>query len=142
MEISLDNILSIAGLLLGGSGMGAFFTWRWQRAKAKAEAKEAESTAAKSEQDVYQQIIADLKADREDMKAYNLEVKRERDEIRDERDKLRERLDEMEATIRQLQRDVARNGRMVEAMRPFICTDAKCKSRRCVIIDEMKPEEQ
>lgn len=140
MEITLDNILSIAGLLLGGSGMGAFFTWRFVRRKAKAEAQEAESTAAKSEQDVYQQIIADLKADREDMKAYNLDIKRERDEIRDERDKLRDRLDSMDETIRKLKQEVDQNSRMVKSLRPFICTDIECKKRKRAIIDEMKSE--
>ena len=140
MEITLDNILSIAGLLLGGSGMGAFFTWRFVRRKAKAEAQEAESTAAKSEQDVYQQIISDLKADREDMKAYNLDIKRERDEIRDERDKLRDRLDSMDETIRKLKQEVDQNSGMGKSLRPFICTEIECKKRKRAIIDEMKSE--
>lgn len=137
MEITFDTLINIASLLVGGGG-GAFFTWRYVRQKAKAEAKEAESTAAKEEQDVYQQIIADLKADREDMKAYNLEVKRERDEIRDERDKLRVRLDAMEETIRKLQQEVDQNRRMVESIRPFICTDIECKKRKRALIDETK----
>lgn len=139
MEITFDTLINIASLLVGGGG-GAFFTWRYVRQKAKAEAKEAESTAAKEEQDVYQQIIADLKADREDMKAYNLEVKRERDEIRDERDKLRVRLDAMEETIRKLQQEVDQNRRMVESIRPFICTDIECKKRKRALIDETKIE--
>ena len=76
MEISIDTLIALAGLLLGGSG-GAFFTWRFQRQKAKAEAKEAEAqaagadaTAAKELQDVYQQLITDIKTDRDEQKAY------------------------------------------------------------------------
>lgn len=46
MEISLDTIIAILGLFIGG-GSGAFFTWRWQRRKAKAEAKTAEADTAK-----------------------------------------------------------------------------------------------
>ena len=37
MEITLDTLINLLGLLLGG-GCGAFFTWRWQRRKAAAEA--------------------------------------------------------------------------------------------------------
>ena len=46
MEITLDTIISILGIFLGG-GAGAFFTWKYQRRKAKAEAN-------KEEQDYYQ----------------------------------------------------------------------------------------
>ena len=42
MDITLDSIIGILSLLLGG-GMGGFFTWRYQRAKAKWEAKEKQT---------------------------------------------------------------------------------------------------
>ena len=42
MEITLDSIIGILGLLFGGGALGGIFTWRWQRARAKAEAKEKE----------------------------------------------------------------------------------------------------
>lgn len=135
MEISLDTMIALAGLLLGGGG-GAFFTWRWQRAKAKAEAKEAEAqaesaevSAAKEMQDVYQQLIADIKSDREEQKAYIQELKEDRRHLREDRDELRERQDKLEEQVRTLQRDVDRNGRMVECMRPFLCGKApECKA--------------
>ena len=44
MDITLDSIIGILSLLLGG-GMGGFFTWRYQRAKAKWEAKEKQAAA-------------------------------------------------------------------------------------------------
>ena len=58
MEITVDTIIAILGLFIGGGG-GAFFTWRWQRKKAKAEAENAEIDAAKELQDMYQQMLAD-----------------------------------------------------------------------------------
>ena len=40
MEIPVESIISIVGLLFGGGGIGVFFTWRYQRKKAKAEARQ------------------------------------------------------------------------------------------------------
>ena len=142
MEISIDTLIALAGLLLGGSG-GAFFTWRFQRQKAKAEAKEAEAqaagadaTAAKELQDVYQQLITDIKIDRDEQKAYIQELKDDRHHLRQDRDDLRKRQDELEEQVRGLQRDVARNGRMVECMRPFLCGRQGCPDRVPVTISD------
>mgnify|MGYP003305875876 FL=1 len=121
MEITLDTIISIMGLLLGG-GCGAFFTWRWQRKKAKAEAE-------KEEQGYYQQMMKDIAQDRD-------YYKQERDEYRKTIKSYDERIDDLE-------RKVARNGRIVESLRPFICTDLKCKLRhRAVISDSGEIEDK
>ena len=133
MEITLDTILGILGLFIGGGG-GAFFTWRWQRKKAKAEAKTAEADAAKELQDVYQQLVQDIKTDRDEQKAYIQELKEDRSHLRKDRDDLRKRQDELEQQVRSLQKDVARNGRMVECMRPFLCGKSGCKDRMPVNI--------
>lgn len=149
MDISFDTIASILGLLLGGGG-GAFFTWRYQRKKAQSEAKAAEAEAEKAKfeamqanaqltkeiQDSYQQLTADLKANLETQQQYNdeqkqyiNELKQDRQHLREERDELRNRQDKLEATVRDLQRDVARNGRIVQCMRPFLCGRDGCAIR-------------
>ena len=133
MEITLESIIGIAGLLLGG-GCGGFFTWRWQRKKAKAEANTAEADAAKELQDVYQQLIADIKTDRNEQKAYIQELKEDRRHLREDRDDLRKRQDVLEEQVRGLQREVARNGRIVECMRPFLCGRENCAIRMPVSI--------
>ena len=135
MEITLDTILGILGLFIGGGGC-AFFTWRWQRKKAKAEAKTAEADAAKELQDVYQQLVQDIKTDRDEQKAYIQELKEDRSHLRKDRDDLRKRQDELEEQVRGLQREVARNGRMVANMRPFLCGLLACKNRTPVTISE------
>ena len=117
MEISVDTIISILTLFMGG-GCGAFFTWRYQRRKAKAEAIDSEATATEKVQDVYQQLITDIKADRED------------------RDDLRKRQDQLEEQVRTLQKEVARNGRMVECMRPLLCGRKGCSDRLPVTISD------
>ena len=143
MEISIDTIISIATLLLGGGG-GAFFTWRWQRKKVKAEAKTAEADAAKELQDVYQQLVQDIKTDRDEQKAYIQELKEDRSHLRRDRDDLRKRQDELEESVRSLQREVARYGRMVASMRPFLCGRSNCPNRMPVTIsedEEVNPEQ-
>jgi hypothetical protein len=66
MELSISDIISIMGLLLGGGSIGGFFTWRYAQRKERAEAEISETTATKEVQDVYQQLIADVKTDRDE----------------------------------------------------------------------------
>ena len=128
MEFNISDIVSIIGLIAGGGGAGWWLTWRYTRRKEQAEAVGAEATAAKELQDVYQQLINDIKTDRDEQKAYIQELKEDRRHLREDRDDLRKRQDTLEETVRSLQRDVARNGRVVECMRPFLCAKAsKCK---------------
>lgn len=133
MDISIDTIISIASLFMGG-GCGAFFTWRYQRRRAKAEAIDSEATATEKVQDVYQQLITDIKTDRDEQKAYIQELKEDRRHLREDRDDLRKRQDELEEQVRSLQKDVARNGRMVECMRPLLCGRRNCTDRLPVTI--------
>ena len=141
MEITLDSIIGILGLLVGG-GTGGFFTWRWQRSKAKAEAKTAEADAAKELQDVYQQLISDIKTDREEQKQYIGELKEDRRHLRQDRDNLRKRQDELEEQVRVLQREVARNGRQLECLRPWMCGREGCALRVPVVISPTGEIEQ
>ena len=135
MEITIDTLISFAGLFIGGGG-GAFFTWRYMRRKAKAEAQTEEVNMAKAVQDAYQQMLADKETDLEDRKKVVQELREERDHYKNDRNELRERVGKMEDTVLELKREVARNGRMVESMRPFLCFDQKCKKRVLVRISE------
>ena len=127
MEV-FDSITNILSLLFGGS-LISIVTWKFARRKAEseakkaeAEAKQAEAEAAEAKQDYYQQMMEDLAKDRDYYKT-------ERDEYRATIKQYDERMDELE-------RKVARNGRMVESLRPFMCADLKCKLRKRVTISE------
>lgn len=144
MEITLEAIISLIGLFVGGGG-GAFFTWRYMRRKAKAEAVTAEVDAAKDMQDMYQQMLQDAKIDREDRRQQVEELRQERDHYKRDRNELREQLEKLtrnvsewkqtsDDRIQDLQRQVARNGRQLESMRPFMCGDLACKLRQPVTI--------
>ena len=142
MEITLEAIISFLGLFIGGGG-GAFFTWRYMRRKAKAEAVTAEVDAAKDMQDMYQQMLQDAKTDREDRRQQVEELRQERDHYKNERNEYREQLSKLTDEFRDfrrkseddmdaLKRTQARQGRMIEAMRPFMCGDLKCPNRQRV----------
>ena len=132
MEITIDTLISLAGLFIGGGG-GAFFTWRYMRRKAKAEAVQAEVEAAKDKQDYYQQIIEDVAKDRD-------YYKQERDEIRERMDKMAHSFMDwrMEADKDRMdmKMQIAKLGRKVEVMAPFMCGDIQCKLRKRVVLSE------
>ena len=143
MEFSFDSVMSVVGLLIGGSGLGGFCVWKWQRRKAKAEAQTVEVNMAKEVQDIYQQALKDKDDEMEDKNRIITELRQDRDHFRQDRNELRDRLDKMEEKVRDLQHDVARNGRVVEAMRPFMCADLGCKLRKRVVLSadgEVKQE--
>lgn len=159
MEITLEAILSAIGLLTGG-GFGTFFTWRWMKRKARADAmaaeaeakqKEAEAKAAEVEiaqkvQDTYQQMLEDKNKEADDHKRIIDELRQDRDYYKNECDGLRRDMEKLtkqflefkmdnEQKILEMKRDIARNGRMVECMRPFLCgIAAECRNRVPVTI--------
>ena len=146
MEITLEAIISFIGLFVGGGG-GAFFTWRYMRRKAKAEAVQAETEAKEKEQDYYQQLLEDYKAHHEELRSEREHYKNERNELRDKVEKMDEEVRSMKRlwTDKEIETDrkIAQLGRRVEAMRPFLCGDLKCKKRQLVqVLDKEKSEEK
>lgn len=148
MEITLEAIISLVGLFIGGTGLMGFFFWRQRKRKEEAEAKlaeaeaklkeaevrKAEIEAKKEQQDYYQQLAKDLAEDREDRKRQNDELRAERDHYKNERNDYRDMLAKRDEEFRKfrvlteeqldiLRRTQARQGRMIEAMRPFMCGD-------------------
>ena len=146
MEITFDSILSLLGLFIGGGG-GAFFTWRYLRRKAKAEAVTAEIDATKDMQDLYQQMLADTKEEREDRKKQIDELRSERDHYKDERNELRDKMEQLTRSFMdwrieadndrsKMKMDIAKLGRKVETVVPFMCGNLTCKDRQRVVLSE------
>ena len=146
MEITLDSIISILGLFIGGGG-GAFFTWRFMRRKAKAEAVTAEVDAAKDMQDLYQQMLSDTKEEREDRKKQIDELRSERDHYKDERNELRDKMEKLTRSFldwrieadndrSKMKMDIAKLGRKVESMAPFLCGNLACRNRQSVVMQD------
>ena len=146
MEITLEGIVALLTVLIGGSGISVLVTWRWLKKKAKAEAdqaaaeakqKEAEAKAAEVElaqkiQDTYQEILEDKQKEVEDNHRLISELREDRDhyrkgnvEMRNEMDKLtKEFYDFKRDTMKEREKmksDIARNTRIAESSRPFMC---------------------
>ena len=167
MEITLEAIIGIVSLLIGGTGVGGFLFWRQHKRKEEAEAKLAEAEAKlkeaevekakieakKEDQDYYQQLAKDLAEDREDRKRQNDELRQERDHYKNERNDYRDMLAKRDEEFRKfrimteeqldmLRRTQARQGRMIEAMRPFMCGDLKCLNRQRVTTSDAEALER
>ena len=146
MEITLEANISFIGLFLSG-GAGAFFTWKWQKRKAKAEAVTAEIDATKDMQDMYQQMLEDAKKDREDRREQVEELRADRDHYKQERNELREKMEQLTRSFldwrieadndrSKMKMDIAKLGRKVETMVPFMCGDLNCKLRQRVTLSD------
>ena len=130
----LTNIPDWLSLLFGGS-LISIVTWRFARQKAAAEAKEAEAKAKQAEaeakkveaeamkekQDYYQQMADDLAKDR--------------DYYKGERDEYRKTIRQYDERMNQLERNQARQGRMIEA-------DLSCKKRKRVVASDIEEVEK
>lgn len=151
MEITLEAIISLIGLFLGGGG-GAFFMWRWQRKKAKAEAETAEVDTVKSMQEAYDKMFEQVNRYLEDATGKVEGLRAERDHYKQDRDDIREKMDKMTRSFMdwrleadndrsKMKMEIARLGRKVEMMAPFMCGDLSCKLRKRVVLsDEGEPK--
>ena len=138
MEITLEAIISLLGLFVGGGG-GCFFTWRWMNRRARAEAKEKEAEAKSAEvdmaqkvQDTYQEMLEDKQKEVADNQRLIAELREDRDhykrgyiEMRDEVEKLSKDFYDFkrdtENERQKMKSDIARNTRIAESSRPFMC---------------------
>lgn len=119
-----------------------------QRARAEAESVAAE--AAQKVQDVYQDLlnrqeqytdrqksyIEEQQAYIEEQKAFIAELKSDRHHLREEQKELIRRQGSLETSVLDLKRDVARNNRMIDFMRPLLCGRDGCAIRVPVTVSE------
>ena len=131
-ELNIADIIGLVSLLFGGGAIGGILTWRYTKRTVAANAITAEADATKEVQDVYQQLINDVKQDRSEQRQYITELKEDRNAIREERNKMQKRLTQLTDELDDVKRTVARQGRQIEGMRPFLCGDLQCKKRQLV----------
>ena len=133
MEITIDTILNVAGLIFGGGALGGLLTWKFTRRKAMADAETAEAEAeqkkAEAEQErqnYYQQIIDDISKDRD-------YYKQERDELRGKLDNVFDELRELKKTGEEeranLRTTIDTLTHRVDSMIPLLCFNKECQMR-------------
>ena len=147
MEITLDAVISIIGLFVGGGG-GAFFMWKWQQRKAKAEAESAEIDAAKEMQGLYKQMLNDANEYLEDARQKVDGLRQERDHYKQDRDELREKVEkltklfyelktESEKERSQLRIDISKLQSQIKGILPLTCTVPDCKLRQMLVLEDI-----
>ena len=100
---------------IASGGLAGFGSLWYARRKSKAEVAQAESEAAKSWQDVYQELIDDLRTSRDEQKEQN--------------DMLRSKVNGLEERIIKLREEVENNARKLAWLIPITCCVKDCKDR-------------
>lgn len=100
---------------LASGGLAGFGTLWYARRKSKAEVEQAESEVAKSWQDVYQEMIEDLRGSRDEQKEQNT--------------MLRTKIEHLEDRISKLKDEVEQNARKLAWLIPITCCVRNCQDR-------------
>lgn len=108
-----EFILGIASLVLG---TGWLFTYRAYKRKSEGEASQAEAGGWEAQQKVYQNTIEDLEKSCNFIRADRDLLRKENEQLRKENMELRKRIGGLEDKILEMQKEIARNGRRIEAL--------------------------
>ena len=141
MDWFVNVIVPFATLLLGGS-LGWIFHINAEKKKAEGEASQTNAEAAKSWQDVYQQTVDDLQKYCNDIRTDRDHLRTDRNELRKENDEMRKKWKLLEDEIQELRQQVARNQRMVESMRPFLCGKVGCLERMTIELNQKEVKDE
>lgn len=145
------TIIEIVGCITGGGGLVGFIvgmaTVRYERMKSRGEARSAENEATKTVQDVYQEMVEDVKRDREEQKAYIAELKedrvhlrKDRDEQRTENEKLRKNVSQLQEEVQSVKIEQAVQSKKLKLITPFLCS-RNCADRLKATIQEITARE-
>lgn len=129
MSFDINSIESVLGLLLGGGGLGALFTWRWTKRKLNAEASSSEVDLAQKVQDTYQDMLEYKQKEVEDNHRLIEELRADRDHYKQCYEEMRSRQDKTDEKVRGLEEKVAENTKEMTYLRPFLCGKIGCKLR-------------
>lgn len=140
MEMNVfDVITTMATIILGG---GWFIYYRANKRKANGEATQSEAEGWRSMQEVYQKTIEDMKIINEDARQDRDHFKESRNALRAENEEMRKKYKEVEEQIMQQKKDIARLGRRIDGIAPFLCGVVGCQRRKKVDISDNDIDEQ
>ena len=138
MNMEIYSIINtLITLFLGG---GWFLHWRASRRKADGEAKQVEAQANQAAQDYYNKTLEDVNKTLNEVRAERDHYKEDRNALRVENDEMRKQYKKLEEQITTLglnyKKDVARLGRRIDVLSPFLCGVAGCMHRTKVSLME------
>ena len=94
----MEFILAIATLILG---TGWLFTWRAHKRQENAKARQSELEATKTEQDMYQEMLTDVREHNEVLRKFNREISAECEQLRTRIAENEKRIREQDEKIRE-----------------------------------------
>ena len=114
MNIDIYNIINtIVTVFVGG---GWFIYYKSNKKKADGEATSAEAGGWEAQQKVYQHTIEDLEKSCDFIRKDRDLLRKENEELHKENMELRKRIGTLEDKILDMQKEIARNGRRIEAL--------------------------
>lgn len=114
MNIDIYNIINtIVTVFVGG---GWFIYYKSNKKKAEGEATSAEASGWEAQQKVYQHTIEDLEKSCDFIRKDRDLLRKENEELHKENMELRKRIGTLEDKILDMQKEIARNGRRIEAL--------------------------
>lgn len=144
MNTEIYSIINtLVTIFLGG---GWFLHWRASRRKAEGEAMQTEAQANKEAQEYYNTTLADVNRTLNEVRQERDNYKVERNELQNENHDMRAKYIAIEEKLTKLdlenQRKIARLGRQISVLSPFLCGTVGCINRqKANIIDNNTSEE-
>lgn len=131
-------INTMVTIFLGG---GWFLHWRASRRKANGEAKQTEAQANKEAQEYYNTTLADVNRTLNEVREERDHYKEDRNTLRNENEMMVQKYNELQNKLTDMEieykKDIARLGRRLDCLSPFLCGVAGCLHRKRVnVMDE------
>ena len=131
-------INTMVTIFLGG---GWFLHWRASRRKANGEAKQTEAQANKEAQEYYNTTLADVNRTLNEVREERDHYKEDRNTLRNENETMVQKYNELQNKLTDMEieykKDIARLGRRLDCLSPFLCGVAGCLHRKRVnVMDE------
>ena len=134
----LNWILGVITLIASG---GWFVNWRAHKRQENAKARQTELDATKTEQDMYQEMLADLETHNERLRKFNAEISDECEQLRkrvaENESKLREQDDKLREQDKKLlaqENKIESLEHRLELMTEMMCGKSNCQQRTKVFL--------
>ena len=134
----MEFILAIATLILG---TGWLFTWRAHKRQENAKARQSELEATKTEQDMYQEMLTDVREHNEVLRKFNREISAECEQLRTRIAENEKRIREQDEKIREQdgklsaqENKIATLEHRLELMTDMMCGKSNCQQRTKVFL--------